>query len=402
MLILTISSGIGFLGHTLILDPLRAEFGWSKGAVSGAITLLLLVSAAVGPVIGGKIDRYGPSPLLVVGSLFMGFGFALLARAQELWQLYAVYVLLGIGTCGTNTIPVSTVIAHWFTRRRGLAMSVAMSGLSLGGVLVVPVASRLLDTLGLRLTLPVFGLTFWIFVIPIALFIVKNKPAVLGLYPDGDPAPPALSEARGAVDQNRSWSHRDAMRTGAFWAISFAFFLVLSGQIAFMIHEISFLGPLLGTAGAATAVSLTSGTSFCGRFLVGSFVDRADKRVVAVICFLLQGGAVLTAAHSTHALPLYLCVMVFGLTMGNIIMIQPLIIGEFFGTASFGRVSGLVTLFTTTGSAFGPLIAGLLFDHTQSYKAGFSITAVNYLLASAVVLLARVPRPASALARPSV
>ncbi len=189
------------------------------------------------------------------------------------------------------------------------------------------------------------------------------------------------------------WTNREAMRTGAFWSIAFAFFLVLSSQVSFMIHQVSYVGSLLGTAGAATAVTLTSLTSFFGRFLVGSFVDRADKRVVAVICFLLQGGAVLAAAHSSQAIPIYLCVMVFGLTMGNIIMMQPLIIGEFFGMVSFGRVSGLVMLFASAGSAFGPLIAGVLFDHTQNYRSGFTITSVNYLLASAIVLLARAPRP---------
>jgi MFS family permease len=168
----------------------------------------------------------------------------------------------------------------------------------------------------------------------------------------------------------------------------------LCGQITFMIHEISFLSPFLGPTGAAMAVSLTSVASFCGRFLVGSFVDRADKKVVGSICFLLQGAAVFTAAPSTQPLILYLCVILFGLTMGNIVMMQPLIIGEFFGMVSFGRVSGLMMLFTSSGSALGPMLGGILFDLTQGYRVSFTLFACAYVLAALVILFARPPAPA--------
>jgi len=398
MVILTITSGLGFFGHTLLLDPLGMEFGWSKGTVSSAVTILLFVSAVSGSILGGFIDRHGPSTLLVLGSGCMGLGFMLLGRIQELWHLYAVYMLLGIGTSATHMVPVSTVVANWFVRKRGLAMSVAMSGLSLGGVLLVPAASWLLRGWGLRATLFIFGLTFWIVIIPIAVLVVKKKPEMMGLCPDGDPPQGAQhrgGEAFSTVSEPTTpWTRKEAMSRKAFWSIAFAFFLVLSGQVAFMIHEVSFLSPMLGSVGAATAVSLTTGASFLGRFLVGSFVDRADKRWVAAVCFLLQGGAVFTAAHSTHTGLLYVCVVVFGLTMGNIIMMQPLIIAEFFGVASFGKVSGMIMLFTSSGSAFAPMISGYLFDLSGSYVTSFTLFSSAYLLAAVVVLAARSPSPA--------
>jgi len=136
-----------------------------------------------------------------------------------------------------------------------------------------------------------------------------------------------------------------------------------------------------------------TGVSFCGRLFVGSFVDRADKRAVAITCFLLQGGAVFTISRSSQPLLLYLCVMTFGLAMGNIVMMQSLIIGECFGMASFGKVSGLVMLFTSSGSAFGPMIAGTLFDLTQSYKTSFTLMAFSYILASLFFLFAKPPSP---------
>ncbi|MBW1775561.1 MAG: MFS transporter, partial [Deltaproteobacteria bacterium] len=376
--------------------PLRAEFGWSKGTVSSAVTLFLLVTAISGSLIGGIVDRYGPSPTLLLGSLCMGLGFVILSGVHELWQLYAVYVLIAIGFSATHSVPISTLISNWFIKKRGIAMSVAMTGLSLGGVIVVPVASYLLHLLGLRGALPFFGIAICVVIVPIALFLVKKSPSVMGLFPDN--APPRHNDgqqtkARPAMSSQMTiWTRRQAMGTKAFWSIVLAFFLVLSGQVTFMIHVVSFLSPTLGPAAAATAVSIMTGTSFCGRLLVGSFVDRVDKRVIAIVCFLIQGGALFTIAQSSPVVTTYLCVIAFGLTMGNIIMLQSLFIGECFGMVSFGRISGLVMLFTSSGSAFGPMIAGILFDVTRSYKAGFTFFALTYAIACGLVLYAR-PSP---------
>lgn len=393
--ILAVSSGIGFFGHALILDPLRAEFGWPKGTISSAVTLFFIVAAVAGSIIGGRIDKYGTAPVLVFGALCIGSGFVLLARIQELWQLYAIYVLIAFGWSATSVIPISTLIANWFVQKRGLAMSMAMTGLSLGGIVVVPSASYFLQRSGFREVLPFFGFAFWAIIIPIALFLVKRDPSAKGLFPDGTPPSPAdqkkTEPSLGHPSRTMAWSSRKAMGTRAFWSIVLTFLLVLGSQLSFMIHVVSFLSPFLGPAGAATAVSLMTGVSFCGRLFVGSFVDRADKRAVAIACFLLQGAAVFVIARSSHPLSLYLCVMAFGLAMGNIIMMQSLIIGECFGTVSFGKVSGLVMLFTSSGSAFGPMITGALFDLTQSYRTGFTLMAFNYILASLLFLFAKPP-----------
>jgi len=402
MLIMTLSSGIGFFGHALILDPMRATFGWSKGTISSAVTLFFLVSAFCGTMIGEKTDRYGPTPIFVFGATCTGLGFVLLSRIHELWQLYAVYFLLGVGWSGTGTVPVSALVANWFVRKRGLAMSVAMTGLSLGGVLIVPAASLLLRRLGFKDALPVFGLAYWLIILPIALFVVKRRPEVMGLHPDGDRSSPSGEGGLPPLDlspQTVRWTRRQAMATRSFWAIVLAFFMVQCGQVAFMIHEISFLTPHLGTAGAATAVGLTSGASLIGRLLAGSLVDRLDKRIFTMICLIIQGGALFVACHSNHVATLYLSVILFGLTMGNIVMMQSLIIGECFGMVSFGTIAGLAMLFTSFGSALGPGVAGVLFDLTEGYKVSFTLFSSAYLLAAIVVLAASPPSPQVPLAR---
>ncbi len=183
------------------------------------------------------------------------------------------------------------------------------------------------------------------------------------------------------------------MRTVTFWSIVFAFLLALGAQIAFLIHQVSFLSQFMGPTGAASAVSLTTAASITGRLLLGSIADRYDKRYEAMACFLIQGLAMLLLAFSSHAVVLYLGTFAFGLTMGGIIMMQSLIIGECFGLVSYGTVSGWAGLFSVSGAAFGPTIAGVIYDATHSYHRAFIIFSTVSVLAAISIFFAKPPKP---------
>jgi MFS family permease len=393
--ILFVSSGIGFYGHGVILDPLRERYGWSKGIISSAVTLYFFTSGVMGMLMGRFIDRYGPKPVLILGSATMGIGFLLLSRVTQLWQFYAVYLLLAVGWSGTSLIPVGTLIANWFIHKRGLAMSLTMTGLSLGGMVLVPLAAYLVFHWGLRVTLPILGSFYLLVVIPIAIWVVIQRPADVGQFPDGSrPATTSGGMPVGRTryaSQWRVWSRAEALRTAAFWSIVTAFMLALSGQIAFLVHQVSFLGETLGPKGAALAVSVTAGASIIGRLFLGSIADRSDKRLLAMVCFFIQAGAVLSMAYFRSVGVLYLGTLAFGLTMGGIVMLQPLLIGECFGLVSFGTITGLAGLFSVSGAAFGPVIAGLIYDATRDYRIAFTIFAAASLLAMVAVFFARPP-----------
>lgn len=391
--ILFVSSGLGFYGHGAILDALRAQYGWSKATISSAITMYFAISGAMGLIVGQLIDRHGVKPLLILGSTIIGIGYLLLSRVTELWQFYAVYVLMAVGWSGTSLIPITTLISTWFFRRRGFAMGLTMTGLSLGGMVLVPFSVYLTAHFGLRIALPILGAIFWVFVIPTTLFIIKQSPSDLGQFPDGD-RPQTRLEPRTDSRKPRSstirvWTRREAMGTGAFWSIVIAFFLALNGQIAFLVHQVSFLGETLGTTGAAWAVSITAGASIIGRLFLGPMADRMDKRFLTMGCFFIQALAILAMANFRQITILYLGTFAFGLTMGGVVMMHPLLIGECFGMGSFGAISGLSGLFTVSGGAMGPLIAGLLFDGTQDYKIAFTLFSGASLLAMGAVYFAR-------------
>ena len=396
-LILSVSSGIGFYGHGVFLDPLRTLHGWPKATISSAITLYFLTSGTMGMIIGRQVDRYGPKGVLIIGSVVIGMGFVLLSRIHTVWQLYVVYFMMAIGFSCTSLVPVNTLITNWFIRKRGFAMSLTNTGLSAGGIVLVPLSSYMISRWGLEVALPVLGAIYGVVVIPCAIFFIRQRPADLNQFPDGEPPVASVSGGSGSsfdyAAQMQIWTRSQAIHTVAFWSIVIAFLLTLAGQIAFLVHQVSFLSPYLGVSGAATAVSVTAAASIVGRLFLGTFVDRCDKRYVIMVCFLVQGVAMMTLAHYNHVIILYLGTFAFGLTMGSIIMMQSLIIGECFGLLSFATVSGLAGLFTMSGAAFGPTIAGLIYDAAGSYRIAFTIFAAMSIVAILVIFFARPSNP---------
>lgn len=394
-LILTISSGIGFYGHGVFLDPLCLAHGWSKGSVSSAVTLYFFANGVSGMIIGRQIDRFGPRRLLIIGALAVGLAFVLLSRITELWQLYGVYLLMAMGWSCTSLIPVNALLVNWFILKRGQVMSLVMCGLSIGGIVLVPLATFLIVHWGLNLALLVLGALYCLGIIPPALLVIKQRPSDVGQFPDG-----RISQMESVQEgyntqrygnQMQTWSRAQAIRTLSFWAIVTAFFLAMICQVAYLVHQISFLSKSLGLAGAASAVSLTAAASIAGRLILGVYIDPLDKRYVTMALFLLQGAAVLAMAYVNHTIVLYLGTFIFGLTMGSIIMTQSLIMAECFGMISFATVSGLAGMFVAVGSAMGPTIAGIIYDATQSYHFAFTFFAFVSLLAAGAILFAKPP-----------
>ncbi len=392
-IILFVSSGIAFYGHGVILDPLRNAHGWSKGTVSSAITLFFLLNGIVGFVIGRWMDRYGPKWFLVGGSAVFGLGLWALNWIDSIPQLFLIYTIMSVGFCSTSLVPINMLITRWFIRKRGLAMSIANTGLSVGGVVLVPLATYLIIHLGLDWALPILGAMYMLVIIPVAIFFIKQQPSDMGQYPDGDDQSDVNTaggqQEKVDINQMRVWTRREAIKTMAFWSIALTFMLALGGQIAYLVHQVSFLGQYLGPQGAATAVAITACASIVGRLFLGIFVDRCDKRYVTMVCVLIQGIAVLTLAFYSHVVLLYLCTFAFGLTMGSLIMMQSLLIGECFGIPSFATVSGAIGLCCMPGAAFGPVIAGVIFDATQSYQGSFILFAAASFIAMGVIYFAR-------------
>lgn len=389
-----VGAGIGFYCMGVFLDPLVKTHGWSKSEVSYAITLFFLTGGVLGVVVGRAVDTRGPRPVLLLGAAVMAASLFVLGHISALWQLYAVYAVMAVGYSCLSSITVSAVVARWFITRRARALSLTMTGTSLGGMLLVPLTTTVIADRGFAVATAGLALLSLCLVVPVAMLVIRHDPAEMELLPDGATAEvecggAAARETVLPASQTRVWTRTEAMHTRAFWMITVAFALVLVGQTAYLVHQLSFLRTVIGTDKAALAVSATAGGSIAGRLFLGSFADRLDKRMLSIGCVLLQSASLVLIARSSSTILLYAGTLGIGLTMGNIYMMQSLLVGECFGLASFGTVFGLVSVLAQIGSAVGPTIAGTLFDATGSYRLSFIILSTGGLIAAALIVFAR-------------
>lgn len=385
--------GVGYYGLPIFLKPLKEEHGWTTTQVSWAPTIYFFVSGLTAAIVGPYIDKRGPKLFMTVGMIVNGIAGAAIGLVDELWQLYAVYFVFAAAFGASSSVAVNAIMTRWFVKRRALAMSISSTGVSAGGMVIAPIASWLIDVGGLELATPILGALVIIAGVPVVLGVLAWEPRQMGLQPDGGwesskPQPRALS----AESQMKPWSRPEAARTAAFWAVTIAFLLVLIAQTGYIIHQVSFLEERFGSRNeAAFTISVTAFGSIVARLAVGIFADAVDRRLLSAILFLVQATCVVLIVSTENVFATWVLTLIFGFTIGNVYMMQTLLVGEIFGMVSFGSIFGLISLAGQVGSSLGPILVGNMEDRSGSYTVPFLITAGLTYAAAIVVWFARPP-----------
>lgn len=384
--------GVGYYGLAVFLTPLKEEHGWSTTAVSGATGLYFTLSGLTAAIVGPRIDRSGPMKFMAVGIVIDGLAAASIGVVDSLWQLYLAYSVLAVAFGMSSAVATNAIMTRWFVRQRARAMSVSSTGVSAGGVILSPLIAKLVDIGGVGLAAPLMGALVILVALPVLAVVISWDPAQMGLQPDGhatsEVKPPPKRPRMGS--QTRRWTAAEAMRTLSFWAVLVAFLLVLLAQTGYVIHQVSFLEHRLGSrSNAAFALSVTALGSIIARLIVGVFADAVDKRLLTVVLFIVQATAVLLIIHTENVAATWLLTLVFGFTIGNIYMMQSLIVGEIFGIVSFGAIFGLVSLAGQVGAGGGPLLVGILRDSSGGYGVPFTVSAVLTYAAAIAIVFAR-------------
>lgn len=389
-LLMFVGVGVGYYGLPIFIKPLKEEHGWSTTQVSWAPTIYFFLSGLTSAVIGPIIDRRGPMLFMTIGMVVNGVSAAFIGLVDELWQLYAVYFVFAVAYGMSAGVAVNAIMTRWFIRKRALAMSISSTGVSLGGVVLAPIASRLIDAGGLELATPILGAIVVLVGLPVVLFVIAWEPRQMGLFPDGDTREAVRAQTPVAAAQLRRWSRAEAMGTAGFWAVFLAFLLVLIAQTGYIIHQVSFLEERLGSRSeAAFTLSVTAFGSIVARLLVGIFADGVDKRLLTVILFVVQATCTLLIVSIDNVATTWVLTLIFGFTIGNIYMMQSLLVGELFGMVSFGSLFGLISFAGQLGSALGPIGVGFLHDQSDGYGLPFAVTAAITYCAAVVILFAR-------------
>jgi MFS family permease len=372
--------GIGFYAMAVFLDALCTERGWPRTSVSFATTLYFVTTGLVGPFVGRGVDRYGPRLWIAIGALVMAGALLVIGRVEAPWQLWVVYPVLAVGFAMTGAVPASAIVTRWFTARRAVAMSIAQTGVSVGGVVLVPLVTRIILEEGLASATRLLAGLLVVIVLPVTAFVLRDDPRQLGLAPDGASDTVSVPPLDGPA-----WSQREAARTATFWRLVAAFSAILFCQVGAAMHQISVLRVHLEPELAALALSTTAAGSIVARLVVGSFADRVNQRRLGAALIGVQAAALVTFAFAESVTALFAASACFGFTIGNLFMLQSLLVADLFGARSFGSVFGLLQLLTQTASGLGPLALGALHALLGGYRPGL-VVLVAIAIGAAFVL----------------
>jgi len=377
--------GLGFYGITVYLGALQQRHGWSAAVVSVPVTVYYLAGAALTAWIATAYERLGPRAVVAVGSLGLAIGMSALGVVARPWQLYPAFLVMAIGWGAMSGAALNILVAPWFERRRGLAVSLAFNGATLGGVIVAPALIPLIAALGLPRALPVAAGVMLAVLLPVAALVMRRGPHELGLGPDGD-APRATSPAR-----RGHAGRREALGTWRFWSASAPFALALAAQVGLLTHVIGMLTPVLGVTGAGHAVSVATAAGIVGRLATGVIVDRLNPRVVTSLTLAVQVTAVLLLARSIDGAgvsptTLYAACALFGLGVGNLTSLPGIILGAEWPRERFAGLVGMAVAINQCTFAFGPSLVGGLRDATGSYAAPLLVCGALEAVAAVAVL----------------
>ncbi len=366
--------GFGFYGQGIYLAEFSRRFGWPVAAVAGASTAFYFVSALLTVYISDAIARFGPRLCVLFGIACYAVSVASLAFVDALWELYAAYLVMALGWTTMSIGAITNIVGLWFSEKRGLAISLALTGASTGAICIVPTLIALIGALGFTQALMITAAIMAAVLVPVALAWI-HAPA---MRRDANGAPATAASAE--------WTRARALRSWPFWSITLPFSLAWLVQAGFLVNQIAFLEPVLGRTEAGLAVAATTAASVIGGLTLGTVLDRLNQRLASTLAIASQMAALFAMTQTANTIVLFAACVVFGLSVRNLITFPALIVQREFDAGSFGMLVGLSTAIGQFIFAFGPGLVGLVRDLTGGYEAALYFCIAVDLLAAAIVL----------------
>jgi MFS family permease len=382
----TVATGLGFYSLPVYLNVLVHSQGFALTTVSYAVSAFFLVSAVVNVPLGRLIRRVQPRWVMLGGSVLAGLSLFLLGRVDAVWELYLNFTIFGCGFSASSYLPGTAVIVGLFDRDRARALALALTGGSVGGVVVAPLLTRVVDARGLTATAPWLGLAYLVLGgLPVLVFIrghLAAAPAAAAspaapaaaAAPVGDGQAAAGAVAGAPTEGAAGVSYAVAVRSAAFVMVTVSFGVLMADQVGTQVQIVA-IGSAMGVANAGIAVAIMASATIVGR-LIGAFaLSRLPVIGFSAVMGVLQGASFAVLAFGSGLAGLAAGTVLFGITIGNLTVLIPLVVVELFGLTDYPRIYAVSQFGASVGTAAGPAMLAWLHSGFGSYRVPLLILA---------------------------
>jgi OFA family oxalate/formate antiporter-like MFS transporter len=389
---------------SIFVEPLTRDFGWSRAALSGAVSLGGVLAALFSPLIGPWVDRHGSRVALCLAVLVTGAAMMLLSLTPSLLVFYLLFCVARMNWASPFELGIYAALNNWFVVRRAFATAVATVAQMTGLVAMPLIAQLAMRESGWRSGwLAIGAVTLVVGFLPVWLFLVR-RPEDLGLIPDRDPGGGAVALPLGRAEP--SYSRRQAIGTAGFWLLLLYTVLVYPVQAGVSLHQAAHLIERgIAPTVAATIVSTFSLASAVASMACG-FLPRSlpIRYPLASIGLAMMAGTLLMLTISSTS-DGYAAAALFGCGIGGLLTLLPLAWADYFGRAHFAAIRSIALSAQVLAQAAGPLFSGALHDWTGDYRLSLECFALLSCLGALAALAARRPparRPVATVERSTI
>ena len=382
----TISWGVLYYAFTVYLAPMEAELGWSRGDMTGAFSLAVLLAGLAAIPVGRWLDRHGPRLLMTVGSVAATLLVLAWSKVANLPQLYLIWAAIGLVMSATLYDPAFATASRWFERQRVRALTVITLMAGFASTIFIPLAGWLVQSEGWRTSLVILAAILAVGTIAPHAVLLRRRPEDLGLGPDGLPPMQRCDDQHG----RSAMQVGQALRHVSFRWLTLAFWLATVSTAAVSIHVLPYLQGLGYDATFAAAVTGAIGAmQVLARLLLAPFGNRIKPRVLAASILALQPLSllVLLLVRSTPGVLLF--VLLFGAQRGLSTLARPALLADLYGAAQFASIAGVLQFLLSLAQAAAPFGAGVAYDALHSYEPVLWALTLISALAMLAILPAR-------------
>jgi MFS family permease len=361
LMVQTVSSGLGFYNMSVYMVELAQLMSRPVSDLSFAVSIFFITGGVFGLFVAELITKYQIRWIMVAGAITCAIALAGMSMAREIWQVYTLFFLFGLGNTGVSIIIATTLITRWFPgRNRSIALSISSTGLSFGGVTLTPLTAYLFNTTGVYESFPMLGLIFALVIIPIAIFLVRS--------------PAQIDQLQMASRTVPEWGYRQALNTRFFKLHSAGYALCMLAQVGGIAHFYGRIDFVSDYETASMSVQALSIASILSRFIGGLIVTRVSIRAVTLFMLVVQAIGLILIGVAEDRWQGIIAAAIFGSSVGNLLMLQPLWLAEVFPGAMYPRVFAMASALSVLGLSIGPYFLGVVVD-TYGYTAAYGAAA---------------------------